>query len=94
MTANENMQCEVLKKWHQQTDFNFWFVPLTDFLLPDGKEYGCKFESLIEQHYAMRHQGVPNFLGARSPVSSQLNVEKLLGYSAVGTHVTLTDLVL
>ena len=73
--ANGNMQCEVFKKWRDQTDFDFGFVPLSNFLLPDSKDQGLRFESPIEQHYAVRCQGVPNFLGARSPVSSQLNVE-------------------
>ena len=73
--ANGDMQCEVFKKWCDQTDFDFGFVLLSEFLLPDNKQQGLGFESPIEQHYALRRQGVPNFLGARSPVLSQLNVE-------------------
>ena len=91
--ANESMQCEVSKKWRQQTDFDFRVVPLSDFLLSDSKDYGRWFESPIDQHYEVRRHGVPNFWGARSPVSSQLNVEEwqnmlegYLGCSAVGSH--------
>ena len=32
--------------------------------------------SLIDAHYVIRHTGKPNFLGARIPVTSQLNVDK------------------
>ena len=74
--ANESMQCEVFKKWRQQTDFDFGFVPLSEFLLSDSKDYGRRFESHIDQHYDVRRHGVPNFWGARSPVSFQLNVEE------------------
>ena len=69
------MQCEVFKKWRDQTDFDFGFVPLSDFLLSDSRDQSLRFESPVEQHNAVRCPGVPNFLGARFPDSYLLNVE-------------------
>ena len=64
----------MLKKWRGQTDFDFGFVPLSDFVLPHCKSQGAGFESPIDQHFMAKRQGVPNFLGSHIPVSSQLNV--------------------
>ena len=35
---------------------------------------GVKVPDPIAQHFAVKAYGVPNFLGARIPVASQLNV--------------------
>ena len=73
--SNEYAQCEAFKKWRYQTDFDFGFVPLSDFTLPRCDTSGPGFESPIDQHFMAKRQGVPNFLGSRIPVSSQLNVD-------------------
>ena len=74
--GSEYAQCEAFKKWRNQTDFDFGFVPLSDFTLPRCDSPGPGFESPIDQHYMASRHGVPNFLGSRIPVSSQLNVDK------------------
>ena len=88
--GNEYAQCEVFKKWRQQTDFDFGFVPLSDFTLPRCKSQGPEFESPIDQHFMAKRHGVPNFLGSRIPVSSQLNVDEwqkgLLGCTVTGVN--------
>ena len=57
------------KKWNVQTDFEFGFVPLSDFVMPEHPDrQGPRFESSIEQHYAVRVSGCPNFLKVISPV--------------------------
>ena len=71
---NRNLQCDAFKSWESQTDFHFGFIPLSDLALPHSTVIGAGFESPIEQHYQAKKYGVPNFLGARIPVKSQLNV--------------------
>ena len=74
---NTNLQCDTFKKkWSDQTDFEFGFVPFSDFVMSEHPDrQGPRFESPIEQHFAVRASGCPNFLKLRSPVVSQLNVE-------------------
>ena len=74
VAANSHVQCEVFNQWKSQTDFDFGFIPLTDLILPDSNHIGPGFESPIDQHYVAKDFGVPNFLGARLPVKSQLNI--------------------
>ena len=45
--------------------------------LPQSKVIGPGFESPIDKHYSAKKHGVPNFLGARIPVKSRLNVSAL-----------------
>ena len=70
------LQCDAFKKWREQTDFDFGFVPLSPLVLPEAKGQGPRFESPIDQHFMAKRHGVPNFLGSRIPVSSQLKVEE------------------
>ena len=52
--------------WHEQVDFNFGFAPLQPQIMPD---------SLLEAHQVVKLTGKPNFLQARIPIKSQLNVK-------------------
>ena len=60
--GNEYLQCDVFKKWREQTDFDFGFVPLSDFMLPPCKSQGPWFESPTDQHFTAKGHGVPNFV--------------------------------
>ena len=73
--TNDQLQCQTFKCWKSQSDFDFGFVPLSDFVLPSNNSYESRaFVSPIDQHHFVKQFDVPNFLGARSPVTSQLNV--------------------
>ena len=67
--------CEKYKLWKMQTGKNFGFIPLGDFILPDHEKLGPKFESPVAQYNRVKVTGPPNFLSARTPVRSQLNVD-------------------
>ena len=71
---NRNLQCDAFRSWERLTDFHFGFIPVSDLALPQSRVIGPGFESPIEQHFQAKKHGVPNFLGARIPVKSQLNV--------------------
>ena len=57
-----------------KTDFDFGFIPLTNLVLTESKDFGPGFESPIDQHYVAKDYGIPNFVSARLPVKSQLNI--------------------
>ena len=66
----------VYNKWQSQVDFPFGFVPLGDQIMPENRDwYQTHSYSPIQMHDIVRSTGKPNFLGARLPVMSQLNVE-------------------
>ena len=71
---SDHDQCDAFQDWKRQTEFEFGFIPLTNLVLHQSTYIGPGFESPIEQHHTVKSYGVPNFLGARSPVNSQLNV--------------------
>ena len=73
--ANEQTQCDVFQKCKMQSDFQFGFIPLSNLIFPQSTDVGLGFESPVEQRFTAKKHGVPNFVGARIPVKSQLNVQ-------------------
>ena len=73
--TDDQKQCDAFQSWKHQTEFEFGYIPLANLVLPNSTDVGPGFESPIDQHYVVKSYGVPNFLGARSPVISQLNVD-------------------
>ena len=71
-----NLNNDTFRKWRRQSAFNFGYVPLADQLMPgvDGINDALDLTP-IEMHYAVRRTNKPNFMLARIPVRSQLNVE-------------------
>ena len=69
--------------WRDQVDFNFGFVPLQPQVMPSSGLQDSVFSgSFLEAHEVVKLTGKPNFLQARIPIQSQLNVkawEKALG---------------
>ena len=67
---------EIHHKWRNQSDFTFGFVPLAEQIMPtDMSINDSKALSPIEMHRVVRATGKPNFMGARLPVQSKLNVK-------------------
>ena len=67
--------CSDFSLWKSQTDYTFGFVPLNNLVMPDDIGHiGDKVYDLIEQHLKVKPSCIPNFLGERIPVKSQLNV--------------------
>ena len=67
--------CSNYDLWKSQTDYDFGFVALGAFVLPNCDREGIHLNSPIEQHKRVRAINIPNFMGVRTPVLSQLNVE-------------------
>ena len=62
-------------QWKKQSDFEFGFVPLSEFILPDRSD--CVEGHIgdpFELHGRVNNSGKLNFFGCRIPVSSQLNI--------------------
>ena len=69
--------CSDFNLWSTQTDYQFGFVPLSNLVLPNNPGHiGDRVDDPIQQHFRVKATGIPNFLGARIPVKSQLNVEE------------------
>ena len=65
--------CVAFCKWRKQTDYDFGFVPL----LPNEKFVDFSGPQCpIQQHIAVKARGCPNFMGARIPVQSELNINE------------------
>ena len=66
--------CSDFNKWQSQTDFAFGFVPLNDMITNSQGHIGPAITDPIQQHFFAKSFNIPNFLGARIPVGTQLNV--------------------
>ena len=71
--------------WRDQVDFTFGFVPLEEQVMPTANIPDSVFSgSLLQAHELVKATGKPNYLQARIPIQSQLNVEQwekaLVGY--------------
>ena len=70
----DKVDTEIYNTWHHQSDFGF--VPIDEQLLPDT-EYTSNVMGRppFTIHEILRSTNKPNFMQARFPVDSQLNVE-------------------
>ena len=69
-------QCQIFQKWREQSDFEFGFMPLGEQQMPQTFETNAiHTNNLIEIHEIVKQTKKPNFMQARIPVKSQLNVE-------------------
>ena len=65
----------------QQSSHNFGFIPLTEPILPGNVDISpMNIQCPIELHKKVKLGNKPNFLGARIPVPSQLNVNQWKHY--------------
>ena len=55
--------CQNFASWKSQTDFDFGFIPLGAFALPDGDVVGPRFASPVDQHRCVKASALPIFLG-------------------------------
>ena len=64
-----------INAWKKQTDFDFGFLPISDFIMPHvvaEKSYKCL--TPLEMHAMVKASGQQNYLHCRIPVPSQLNI--------------------
>ena len=67
--------CTISKLCKHQSHMKFGFIPLSDPILPVN--YDCRPNlnySVVELHSKVKEHDAPNFIGARIPVPSQLNI--------------------
>ena len=73
----------VYQKWLTQSDFKFGYVPLQAQMMPMGSNQGT-YTNPVDVHRKVKQTGLANFMAARIPVKSQLNIDKwkesLVGY--------------
>ena len=69
-------QSQIFQKWREQSDFDFGFIPLGEQQMPTNLHINTnQTDNLIEIHEMVKNTQKPNFMQARIPVTSQLNVE-------------------
>ena len=67
----------------QQNGKDFRFLPLSDLMVYTGDEITLtNIPSIVEAHTIVRNSGKPNFMGARIPLASQLNINAWKFYLA------------
>ena len=67
--------CHLFNQWRIQSKYDFGFIPLSDFILPNNADVGNIISCPIEQHLHVKASGCSNFMHCRTPVVSQLNVD-------------------
>ena len=69
------LECKAFDQWRIESDMNFGFIPLTDPCLPtDTTRSDISCPDLIKLHGEVKKYDLPNYLGARIPVKSQMNI--------------------
>ena len=70
------VECKAYDHWRTQSDVNFGFIPLTDPVLPTTDMVSdVRFSDPIKLHEEVKKYNLPNYLGARIPVNSQMNIQ-------------------
>ena len=69
--------CKDFKLWRAQSDFDFSFVPLSNQITSWVRSYdNAEIVDPIKQHFRVKQEGLPNFLGAKITLDSQLNLDQ------------------
>ena len=69
-------QCMAFDLWSQQSKAKFGYIPLTDPIMPKSKHTSkIAFSNPIDMHEEVKKYDLPNYLGARIPVKSELNIQ-------------------
>ena len=70
------VECAAYDQWRVQSKMNFGFIPLTDPILPSTETISdIKVSDPITLHEKVKRFNLPNYLGARIPVKSQMNIQ-------------------
>ena len=74
---------KLFNEWRSQSDFDFGFVPLSDFIMPNVDDPETVTDPFILPKL-IKDSRRPNYLGCRIPVNSQFNLQAwtdmLVGY--------------
>ena len=66
----------ILQQFKAQSKYTFGFVPMSEPLMPSTLQLNSNGGySVVDLHHKVKQHGKPNFIGARIPLSSQLNIE-------------------
>ena len=85
--------CQDYAKCVQQNGKDFGFLPLNNLMTYIGEEVTWQeVPSIIEAHKIVRNSAMPNFMGVRIPVDSQLNINAWRLYLAQYWDKQIVDL--
>ena len=90
----EGVNSEIYNAWCHQSDFDFGFVPLSDQMVSSVSTINYPGDSSpLQVHDLVRATNKPNFMQARIPVQSQLNVNAWKRYLTNYWDSQLTELI-
>ena len=70
------VECKAYDQWRVQSKVNIGFIPLTDPVLPSTERISdIRFSDPSKLHEEVKKYNLPNYLGARIPVKSQMNIQ-------------------
>ena len=65
LSGKVDVECNVFKQWRAQSDFNFGFVPLSDFISVENEAQDPEIQGPFASYKRVKASGVPNFLKSR-----------------------------
>ena len=72
----KSIPCGTYDLWCHQSKVKFGFIPLTDPIMPNtGKVSDRVIADPIKLHEKVKKFNIPNYLGTRIPVKSQMNIQ-------------------
>ena len=75
--CQDQNSCSLFKQWQNQSQFQFGFIPLEEQIMPDNNVVNCSDGlSPFNIHALVRATNKPNYMEARLPVKSQLNMSE------------------
>ena len=85
LNGKQQPNTKLFYEWRHQSAFDFGFVPLSDFIMPNNSEFDVSgLQCPFQMHEKIKASGSLNYLGCRIPLKSQLNIsewaEVLKGY--------------
>ena len=66
--------CDLFDQYKNQSDFQFGFIPLSDFVLPESEDKNQSITCPLKQHFIVKATGAPNFMKCRILIATQLNI--------------------
>ena len=68
--------CALFSQWRKQSEFDFGFIPLSDFKAPPNENINNPPQSPLQVHHQIKSTGVLNFVLCRIPIESQLCMDE------------------
>ena len=76
LDGDKAFDCVLFSQWRDQSEFDFGFIPLSDFRVPPSKKTNNPCLPSFEAHKQIKHSGLPNFMHCSIRLKSQLCIDE------------------